>query len=76
VRISCEFIARSVPFSGGTKEKPLCLQGATAVKSGFKWWWGGYRVKSLVVQEVRAVDNACGMMGIRAKKQAVFVFFA
>ncbi len=31
------------------------------------WWWGGYRVKRLVVQEVRAADNVCGMMGITAK---------
>jgi|APCry1669188879_1035177.scaffolds.fasta_scaffold431931_1 hypothetical protein len=38
------------------------------------WWWGEYRVKRLVVQEVRAVDNVCGLMGITAENQAVFVF--
>ena len=28
----------------------------------------------MVVQEVRAVDNVCGLMGITAENQAVFVF--
>jgi hypothetical protein len=30
----------------------------------------------LVVQEVRAVDNGCGMMGSTVENQAVFVFLS
>ena len=37
---------------------------------------GGGRVKSLVVQEVRAADNTCGLMGSTAENQAVFVFLS
>lgn len=63
--------------SQGSEPKPTAKKIPTP-KGGYLryWWWGGDRVKRLVVQEVRAADNTYGMMGITAKNQAVFVFLS
>ena len=38
------------------------------------WWWGGDRLKRLVVQEVSGADNTCEVQGITAEKQVIFDF--